>query len=288
VTPSEVLPLLVVAVLLLSASGVEPDRMEVVFDGTHAAESIDDALVVGGGTVTVPANASATGQLYVAGGDVRIDGRLEGDVTLLAGNLTVADDATVTGELQVVGGEPDVAEGASVGRLTTLEVTSQPRSPWRSLSFLALQALLAALAAGALARRAPDLLRTVGHAVTEHTAVSGVVGAIAGATLLVLFVYMAFTLVLLPLSILGLVAELLVVGYGYLAFGYLLGRRLPVERVDVASALGAGGFVLVMELLGRVPLLGALVQFTLVAVGLGAVLLTYFGLQRFEPPTIPG
>jgi hypothetical protein len=131
------------------------------------------------------------------------------------------------------------------------------------------------------------LLENVGDSVVHHTVVSGVVGSIAGTALLVLFVYMAFTLVLLPISILGLMAELLAVVYAYAVYGYLVGRRLPVERVDVATAVGAGLFLVGIEALGRVPVAGVLLQFLLVAVGFGAVLVTYFGLQEFEPVRIP-
>jgi hypothetical protein len=41
-------------------------------------------------------------------------------------------------------------------------------------------------------------------------------------------------------------------------------------------------------LFGLVPYLGGITQLTVAAVGFGAVLNTYFGLQRFEPITIPG
>ena len=286
-TPTEVIPLLIVVLLMLSAGGAEPETMEVVFDGEHAVTSIDDALVVGGGTVTIPAEASVTGRLFVIGGDVRVDGRVDGDVRVLAGNLTLTDGAEVTGELQTVAGTATVADGARVGERTSLDVTPRPRSPLAEAGFLALQVLALGVLAGWVARRNPALLANVGDSIANHAVVSGVVGSIAGATLLVLFVYMAFTLVLLPVSVLGLLAELLLVVYAYVVYGFLIGRRLPVERVDLATAAGAGLFLLGVEALGRVPIAGFVGQFLLVAVGLGAVLITYLGLQRFEPARIP-
>jgi hypothetical protein len=74
-----------------------------------------------------------------------------------------------------------------------------------------------------------------------------------------------------------------VVLYGQLVFG----RWLPIERQAVATVAGIGLFLLGMDLLSAVPYLGALVQFVLIAVGFGAVLNTYFGLQRFEPAGFP-
>jgi hypothetical protein len=236
----------------------------------------------------VPENATVQGQLFVVGGETELAGQVGGEVRLFAGNLSVTETASVTGDLQTVAGNLSLAPGADIGRRTTIDVDPQPRSPLATAGFLAMQMLVLGGAAALLARRAPDLLATVGEAVTHHPVVSGVVGSIAGTTMLVLFVYMAFTLVLLPLSIAGLLAEFLLVLYGYLAFGYLVGQRLPVERVDVASAVGVAGVLLAVDLLGRVPYLGTLVQFLLVAVGLGAVLITYLGVRRFEPARIPG
>ncbi|MFC7193808.1 hypothetical protein ACFQL4_02730 [Halosimplex aquaticum] len=98
---------------------------------------------------------------------------------------------------------------------------------------------------------------------------------------------MAFTLLLIPLSIAGLVGEVLIVLYSQVAFGRLVGRQLPIDRDEVATVAGVGLFLLALELLALVPYLGTLVQFALIVVGFGAVLNSYFGLQRFEPVTIP-
>jgi hypothetical protein len=262
--------------------------MEIVFADERTVEATPDAFVVAGGNVTVPADATVRGQVFVVGGEARIAGQVRGDVRLYAGNLSVTETGAVSGELQTVSGNLSLAPGADIGRQTTLAVDPQPRSPLATAGFLAMQMLVLGGAAALFARRAPALLATVGDAVTHHPVVSGVVGSIAGTTMLVLFVYMAFTLVLLPLSIVGLIAEFLLVLYGYLVFGYLVGERLPIERVDVASAVGVAGFLLAVDLLGRVPYLGTLVQFLLVVVGLGAVLVTYLGFRRFEPVQIPG
>ena len=286
-TPTEIIPLLVVVLLLLSASGVEPESMEVVFDGDHTISAADDALVVGGGTVSIPAETTVETRLFVVGGDVQVEGRIDGNVRVLGGNLTVTEGAEVTGEIQTIAGRTVVADGALVGDRTALDVTPQSRSPLANVGWFVLQLLALGGLGALLARRKPTLLENVGDSIAHHTVVSGVVGSIAAATLLVLFVYMAFTLILLPISVLGLIAELLVVVYAYAVYGYLVGTRLPIERADVATAVGAGLFLVGIEALGRVPVAGVLLQFLLVTVGFGAVLVTYFGIQEFEPARIP-
>lgn len=287
-SPTEALPLLVVVLLLVSVNGGGVDRMAIHFEGDYAVESMGDALVVAGGTTSVPSGVSVAGDVYVIGGSARIDGRVDGDVTVLAGNLSVTAGATVTGTVQTIGGESVIAEGATVARTSTFEPPVAADSPARRIVGFVMQFAVLGLAGWWLARRHPALLGNVGHSITEHTLVSGVVGALAGLSLLVLFVYMAFTLLLLPVTVLGLVGEALIVLYGQVVFGWLIGRYLPVEGPGPATVAGIGVFLLATELLGTVPYLGALAQFGLVAVGFGAVVNSYFGLQRFEPATIPG
>jgi hypothetical protein len=55
----------------------------------------------------------------------------------------------------------------------------------------------------------------------------------------------------------------------------------------VATAVGARGFLLGIEALGRVPVAGFRFKFLLVTVGFGAVLVTYFGIREFEPARMP-
>jgi hypothetical protein len=291
VTPVEALPLLVVVVLLVSAGGGAVEAMTVTFDGDRSVTAMEGAFVVAGGNATIPSGASVDGTVYVIGGDARINGRLAGDVTVLAGNLSVGSGATITGRVQTISGQTTVSEDASVSEQTGLPVAAESAPTGPNYGALFLQVLALGLAGWWLGRRRPALLDTVGAAVTEHALVSGVVGALSATALLVLFVYMAFTLLLLPVSVLGLVGEVLVVLYAYVVYGHLLGRALagrgvPVEG-GVATALGAVVFLLALELLSRIPYLGTAVQFGVVVVGFGAVLLTYFGLRRFESATIP-
>jgi hypothetical protein len=289
----DTLPLLVVVLLLVAGSGADPDAVLVAFDGDQTPDELagPDAsgpLVVAGGQFTVPANASVDGALYVVGGTATVEGTVDGDVTVLAGNLTVADPGVVAGELQSIGGQTDVAAGATVARRTSVDVTPRERTLAERVGVLAMQALALAALAFLLARRYPTALATVGDAATDHALVSGVVGALAGTTLLVGLVAMAFTIVLIPVSVLGVFAEFLVVAYAIVAVGARLGRVFPIERNDVAAATGTAALVVALDLLDAVPVVGALVALAVVCVGLGAVLVTYFGLQRFEPVQLPG
>ncbi|WP_435073302.1 polymer-forming cytoskeletal protein [Halorubrum sp. HHNYT27] len=287
-SPTEAIPLLIVVLLMVSIGGTEIQEMSVTFQGDNDVDSLADVHVVAGGTTTVPEDATVSGDIYVIGGTADIDGTIDGDVTLLNGNLTVRDGATVTGTVQTYSGSASVSPDASVGKVSQFETPTPSSSPAQQIGGFLLQFLVLGAFGWWLVERHPLVIENVGAAITDHALVSGVIGSLGATTLLVLFVYMAFTLILLPVAIVGLIAEFLVVLYGQAVFGYLIGTRLPIERDGVATIVGIAAFLLVIELLGFVPYLGGIAQLTVAVVGFGAVLNTYFGLQRFEPVTIQG
>ncbi|WP_336000224.1 polymer-forming cytoskeletal protein [Halorientalis halophila] len=287
-SPTEAIPLLIVVLLMVSIGGGDVQELSVTFQGDSEPDSLADVHVVAGGTSTVPGNATLDGDIYVIGGTAAINGSVDGDVTLLDGNLSITDGATVTGTLQTYSGAAAVSSDASVGQISQFEAPTPSNSPGQRIGAFLLQFFVLGAFGWWLVRRHPLLFEHVGAAITDHGLVSGVVGSLGATTLLVLFVYMAFTLILLPLAIVGLFAEFLVILYGQAVFGYLVGTRLPIESDGIATLAGIAVFLLVLEVLGAVPYLGGVVQILFAVVGFGAVLNTYFGLQRFEPVTIPG
>ncbi|WP_254764944.1 hypothetical protein [Natrinema marinum] len=283
----ELIPLLVVALLLLSAGGAEVDRAEILLDGDHAADDAERAVIVGDATLTVPANATVSGPIYIIAGETRIRGTVDGDVVQLAGNLTVDEGAAIDDELRLIGGERTVAPGASIAERTSFEPVSRDASPLATVVTFAVQSLLVGAVAFGFGRRKPTLLRNVGDSITDHTLVSATIGLLASVTALALFVFMAFTLILLPVSLLGLLGGLFVVSYGYVVYGYLLGRHLPFERPGLASAAGTVLFLGLLRALSWLPIVGTWVGLALSVVGVGATLITYFGLSEFEPVQLP-
>jgi hypothetical protein len=287
-SPTEAIPLLIVVLLMISIGGGDVQELSVTFQGDNDVDSLADVHVVAGGTTTVPADATVDSDIYVIGGTGAIEGTVDGDVTLLKGNLSVRDGATVTGTLQTYSGSATVSSDASVGAVSQFEAPTPSNSPAQRIGGFLLQFIVLGAFGWWLVTRHPIVIENVGAAITEHALVSGVVGSLGATALLVLFVYMAFTLILLPVAIVGLFAEFLIILYGQAVFGYLIGRLLPIERDGVATLAGIAALLLAFELLGLVPYLGGITQLLVAVVGFGAVLNTYFGLQRFEPVTIPG
>jgi uncharacterized membrane protein len=86
---------------------------------------------------------------------------------------------------------------------------------------------------------------------------------------------------------LGLAAGLVAVGYGIVALGALVAEKLPIQRRDLATAVGVVVVMALFQIAEAVPVVGSLVTGGLILTGLGAVLLTYFGLKEFTPVSLP-
>lgn len=278
-------PLLLVALLLVSLQpGVE--SITTVVDGEQTLTDAGDAVIVANGNLTIPEGSTANTSLYVIAGSVRIDGTVSGRVTQLAGEVRIEQSGTVTDSFQVLGGDQTIADGADVDLDVVAEPFTAERTPAEAFGVFLLQAVLLGVATFLIGRRVSALLATVGRSIRHHPVVSGTVGFLAIVSLLALFVFMAFTIVLLPVSLLGILGGTLVFLYAYACLGYLLGQHLLADRPGLATASGAILFFGASEVLSFVPVVGSLVPLALLVIGVGAVLLTYFGLREFHPPAL--
>ena len=283
----ELIPLLIVALLMISAGGADVETAEIVMQGDHEMTEHRGALIVGDATVTVPTHAEISGPVYIIGGELRVQGTVAGDVTHLSGSLVVEDGAAIGGQLQHIGGTEDIADGAVVAERATVDFAPTEPGPVAKYAPVVLTTLVLALAGAWLSRRRPKLLENIGAAASEHSLVSLTVGGLLSVTFLSVFVFMAFTLVLIPVTLLGLFLGVLTIAYGVVSLGYLVGRRLNTPRTGLSTAVGIVAVVALLQVLEIVPVVGDIVAVAVLVTGLGAVVLTYFGLQGFEP-ALPG
>ncbi len=225
-----------VAVLALSWGGVGCAqgllRGAVVLEGDHRLAASEGHVVVVGGRAVLPATAHVSGVVVVLGGALALDGTVAGDVFHLGGDLELTDGARIDGRLVAAGGELRIARGASVvgGVLRDLEAASELVRPAPSLAQrlgrLAVQIGLLALVAVAMARWAPRSLDRTAEALAHHPIVSVSMGALSGLVGLVLLVAMVATVVLIPVALVGGVGIVVAIGFGWLAWGTVIGRAL--------------------------------------------------------------
>lgn len=279
------LPLLIVALMLASVDS-ETETVELILAGQQQIEDHRGALIVGDAEVEIPPDVEVPGPIYVIGGELTVSGAVSTDVIQLAGTVDVAPGGRIGDELRLVGGTQSVSEDADIGRTTSVEVNPATGDPVMGFAFNATLSLLLAWIGSWFARRKSHLLDNVAGAAISHPLVSLTVGTLVVLTALAVIVFMAFTLILLPVALAGLIAGVATVGYGIVAWGHIVGGRLPVRRRGLATALGVLLAVVVLQLLSRLPLLGVLGAGVLVLTAIGAAIVTYYGIAPFRPASL--
>lgn len=267
-----------------------------ILGGEHTLAAGDrvlgDVYMMAGSLVVEP-GATVAGSMLVLGGDVILNGAVGGDVTLLGGRLEIGPSAQLAGALTIAGGELDLSPQAQVqgGVHAEQNIPVEPTGSGGGLAAL-LSSLATALGIAilgyVLARYLPGPLAHVTDTIVGHPIVAAAMGMLAGITALVLLVLVAFTIVLIPLSLAGVAVLGMAVAYGWAGFGMATGELLASRfgwRLPPAANtfIGALLFMLALELLRFVPLVGGIIPLLTAIVGLGAVILTRFGLTHFAP-----
>lgn len=302
------------AVLILTACSAEEGQEgrysgTLVAGGNHeigAGETLEGALLVTEGRVNFERGSLVTGPVYVMGGEVSVDGEIRADLSMIGGEVSLGPRAKVGGDLDIGSGKLTRSPGATVTGEVNRGTGSGVRAPlfpgWtiiptaedpnllrRLISFVINTVLLSALAAVA-AHFLPGPASRVAKAVTEAPVVTGALGLLAMITLPSLLVLMAFTVILIPVVLLGALFFGALILYGWVSIGTEIGRRLACWRGwqlrPAASAfLGTLVFILLVNGSEFIPVIGSVVQVLAASVGLGAVLLTRFGMRTFSPAT---
>ena len=282
-----IIPLLIAALLMVSGNP-DVETAELMMTGNHVVEAHDGALIVGEAAVAIPVGAQIAGPIYVIGGELVVSGAVVGDVIQLAGTVTVESGASIGNELQHVAGTLVVSDNADVARRTSLDLTGATAdNPTARYLPGALLVLLLGWAGFLLTKKRMAALDNVAAAMTGHPVATFTVGVLLTLTLISVFVFMAMTLVLLPVAIVGLLAGVITLGYGVIGWGHLVGNHLRIRHERFSTAAGVVLVAVGMQLAGWIPLIGDLVVAAVLLAGLGAVVVTYYGVTRFRPAVLP-
>jgi cytoskeletal protein CcmA (bactofilin family) len=294
----------------LEIQSVRPD--EFVFGGNfvlRSGETLRGNLWVFGGNADLQENSRVTGSVMVAGGNLRINGQVDGSINAAGGNIELLENALVRGDVNMLGGTVSQRQGSRVeGRIQEngrgpIQIVP-PRLPipvfdvrttpvWDFLSFLFQSFFMAALAVLAALFLPRPIERVSRAAVTQPLIASGL-GLLTIIVVPILMVIMAITLILIPVSLLtGLVLGLLLL-FGWIGVGLEVGKRIAVLfkttwALPVAAGLGTLLLSLVANGAGRyIICVGWILPAFVAVLGLGSVLLTRFGTQRYPAELPPG
>jgi len=274
--------LAVVAVALSSpaaATAGEGEDAIVVVNGAVTVErgQVVDGVFVANGDVEVA--GTVTGDVFVASGDLLVTGEVEGDVVALTGLTRVGPRAVVGGDLIYADEEPEVSPRASVGGEVRQEDWGEFIGALPLIGAVALwvgisvSALILGVFAVMVAPRAAD-------AVSEQARTRLVLCVAYGLAVFVgvplAIVLASATLIGLPLGLALLLALLPLAAIAYVSSAWALGRALVKDGSRVVAFLAG---LAILRVLAILPLLGALVGFAAVIVGLG-LLVAAIGADR--------
>jgi cytoskeletal protein CcmA (bactofilin family) len=265
-------------------------------------------------------DGEVNGNLRAFAGNVRINGTVTGDVEAAAGNVVVEDGARVGGQLEVRAGnvivEGEIGEGTRVGAATItlgenavvggdfvydgdldraegVQIAGEVRQESNvglDLGFTGplvpnwvgwVYGFLVNLVLGAVALLVfPRFSAGIADRATADPLRSGGVGLLAFVGIPVLIAVLFISLVGIPLGFLGMLVYALLLWLGYV-YGAFAAGSWTLGLVDAGGrwlALFVG--LLLAGLVGFVPVLGGLVQFLVLLLGLGALALG--GRSRYQ------
>ncbi len=266
---------------------------------------VNGSLRVAGGDVRIDPKGHVGGNASVAGGETHMAGRIDGDLRIAGGEVQL--DGTVTGDVRATGGDVTLGPNARIGGKLTYsskdDLVQDPgavvtggvvREEWRDHQFqmghapwfwsvgLAFTALLILGIGPGFAARVTDTV----HDEFPGSLLFGLVALIA---VPIAALICAVTIIGLPLALIVLSAYpiLLLLGYvlGLIAAGDIGLQRVRRDKplqVDERGAriLAALVAIVVVALVGRVPVIGGLVTFVVLLLGMGALVQQFSRKRR--------
>lgn len=285
-------------VTILAMAGCQPQEAysgRWILSGSHALESgqaLEGHLLVTGGQARLAEGSLVTGSVYILAGQVELAGTVRGDVSSLGGRAILMPTALIQGDLVASPGTLERSPGAAVLGTTDQGMDASPtasdggRVP--NLLTGTFQVLAIMLLAYLMARFLPQPVALTAEAVTGHPVACGALGLLFLIVMPALLVQMAFTVILIPVTLVGLLFLVLTAGFGLIALGLVLGGLLGrlIRRSlspGMAASLGSGFVAIVLVFVGNIPAVGLVLVVLVTAVTSGAALLTRFGTRRFVP-----
>jgi len=283
------------------AQGRSSGSMFVLGGAIHVreGETVEGGAVCLGGEIVV--DGRLRGDAVSIGGPIEVNGTVDGDVVSVGSTVSLGPNARVRGDAVSVGGAVHRAEGAIVeGEVSSGGVPYRfgvhgrvlPRMGWSFLRWplsrlspygpVWLVQLIGMLFLAVLVVAIwPNHVTAVAAAIETHFGRSLLVGLVGWLVLVPGVVFLAITLLGIPLIPVWVILYVAAGILGYSAASILVGDR--VARLANASMSMLGKVItgaLILSLVGLVPLVGSVAAVAIALVGLGAVVDTKFGTNR--------
>lgn len=293
---------------------------KIVFGGSYelnAGETLNGDLAVFGGIAKIHNEAKVNGDIFITGGLLEVDGSVSGDVVAIGGSISLGSHSVIDGNLTTVNAPIKKADGAIIKGNTTVQtpgafdlkdlpffklpLTIRPGAiqPKVNLDILKplgdmLWAVLKSFGLAALALILMLFLATpterVAQSIVKQPVFAGGLGLLTIIIAPALLLLLGITIILLPLSLLGLLVLAIALLYGWFAIGFEVGKRLTLLlkwncTAPVSAGLGTLVLTLVVSAVSWIPCVGWLAPAIVLMLGLGGVFISGFGIKDINATT---
>ena len=246
----------------------------------RAGERADTVVILDGPAVI---DGHVAGPVVALNGDIRVSGTVEEGVVAVNGRATIVNGARVGGDV-VSSRAPEVDPGATVeGETRTVRFSFRALGVLFWLAFWLAVTVSVLLLGIVLLGLAPAAM-AASYAVARDEAGPAIGwGLLAAVGVPVVSVLVMFSLVGIPLGVLGLLSAPLLYAIGYVTAALALGRTMVKEPRSRYVAFLVG--VVILRVVGLIPVVGGLVTFLASAYGVGALAIAGWRAARRATPT---
>ena len=253
--------------------------MTVVTDGNHSIEAgtrVLGTVAVGAGSLTVEDGAAIEGDVYVGDGVLTLAGSVGGNVAAIGGAVRLTPTGHVGGRVQIGAGVTLVEapgsriDGGVERGVAIPDAARAPRSPIEDAAWTIARSAMLVVLLLAIRQLASGRVRAARRYLSHMPAASAAYGFLVALVGVSLFVLMAFTIILIPVSLVGLVA---------LGFGAAIGLSAALDAVArrIGMIAASTAFIVTASILPSLPGVGAVLMAGSLVTALGA---TALSLQR--------
>lgn len=297
-----------------------------VFGGNIKVEegaSVHGDIALIGGNFAMDGDVS--GDVAVIGGNLTISGKVDGDIVIIGGQVDLKATAVVDGDIATIGGQverdpeaqvsgdivnnappihipdvpnvpnlpevPDVPNVPNVPNLPSVPEPVYSYNPWWD----GMSVLLRALAVAAIGMLLTLFFQTqfdrVGSAIVRQPVLAGSFGLLMVVVAPLAILIMIVTILLIPVALIVAMLIPLAWLFGVIALGQEVGDRFTKainQTWAPVLSTGFGTFLLMLlgGYIGMVPCVGWLVPLVVALIGMGGVMMTWFG-TRSAPGAMP-
>ncbi len=240
---------------------------------------VENALAFGG-NVTVSPNAKVVDTAIAFGGDVILqkEARVDGDAYSFGGKIVQEPSAIVSGERATFSDRHGMMYGVDRGR----------SSFFAHYFFSAIFRISAAIAATILGliilHTSPQFLPNLATKLRQHPSLTALWGIGAIVAIIFVSVFLAITLIGIPLIPLLILTAIVTSLVGSLGVALFVGQRL-VSSGDRSLQQQFLVGLAILTVLALIPFFGGLVVFLVNLFGLGVILLWKFGREKPQTAT---